>query len=70
MAALGGRAPDKVPVMLHNFLMAARENGVSMGLFRRSAKAPAVSAMTMTPPSRDSMMIFFTMVPGSPLFLQ
>jgi hypothetical protein len=27
MAALGGRTPDKVPVMLHNFLMTARENG-------------------------------------------
>lgn len=43
LAALGGRTPDKVPVMLHNFLMAARENGVSMGLFRRSAKAIAES---------------------------
>ena len=43
MAALAGRPPDKVPVMLHNFMMAARENGVSMGLFRRSGKAIAES---------------------------
>lgn len=43
MAALRGEKPDRVPVMLHNFMMAARENGVSMGFFRRSAKAIAES---------------------------
>jgi uroporphyrinogen decarboxylase len=35
--------PDRVPIMLHNFMMAARENGVPMGLFRRNARAIAES---------------------------
>ncbi len=43
LAALRGERPDRVPVMLHNFLMAARENGVSMAEFRRSGKAIAES---------------------------
>jgi len=33
-AALGGKAPDTTPVMLHNFMMAAKEYGVSMQQFR------------------------------------
>ena len=33
-AALKGEASDKVPVMLHNFMMAAYEYGVSMEQFR------------------------------------
>ena len=33
-AALGGEPPDAVPVMLHNFMMAAFEAGVSMSRFR------------------------------------
>jgi uroporphyrinogen decarboxylase len=33
-AALSGEWPDKVPVVLHNFLMAAREYGVSMKTYR------------------------------------
>ena len=28
MAALRGEQPDKTPVMLHNFMMAAREAGL------------------------------------------
>lgn len=40
-AALGGRWPDAVPVMLHNFMMAAREAGVTMSRFRGD---PAVIA--------------------------
>ncbi len=43
LAALRGEPTDKVPVMLHNFLMAAAEKGVSMGEFRRSASAIAES---------------------------
>ena len=43
LAALAGRRPDRVPVMLHNFMMAARENGVTMGRFRRDGKAIAES---------------------------
>lgn len=42
-AALRGERPDKIPVMLHNFMMAARENGVSMGRFRRDGRAIAES---------------------------
>lgn len=33
-AALRGERPDRVPVMLHNFMMAAREAGVTMRSFR------------------------------------
>lgn len=43
IAALRGEPTDHVPVMLHNFLMAAREAGVSMAEFRRSGKAIARS---------------------------
>jgi MtaA/CmuA family methyltransferase len=42
-AALQGRAPDRVPVMLHNFLMAARESGFSQRRFREDAAAIAAS---------------------------
>jgi uroporphyrinogen decarboxylase len=37
-AALRGEKPDKVPVMLHNFMMAAREHGVTMEQYRNSPK--------------------------------
>jgi uroporphyrinogen decarboxylase len=40
-AALAGRRPDRVPVMLHNFPMAAREAGVSMREFREQPEAAA-----------------------------
>ncbi|HEU0142689.1 MAG TPA: uroporphyrinogen decarboxylase family protein [Bryobacteraceae bacterium] len=40
-AVLGGKPPDRVPVMLHNFLMAAREAGVCMREYRRSPRAIA-----------------------------
>src|SRR4030042_6540794 len=43
LAALRGEPVDRVPVMLHNFLMAAREAGVSMAEFRRSGRAIARS---------------------------
>lgn len=35
MAAFQGKQPDNVPVMLHNFMMAAREAGLTMDEFRR-----------------------------------
>ncbi|MCC6679464.1 MAG: uroporphyrinogen decarboxylase family protein [Phycisphaeraceae bacterium] len=34
MAAMEGRWPDRVPVMLHDFMMAARQSGVTMAQFR------------------------------------
>lgn len=37
-AALKGEKTDKVPVMLHNFMMAAKEHGVSMEQYRNSPK--------------------------------
>jgi uroporphyrinogen decarboxylase len=40
-AALEGRAPDRIPVMLHNFMMAAREAGVTMQEFRNNPKVIA-----------------------------
>ena len=40
-AALEGRWPDHRPVMLHNFMMAAREAGVSMARFRTDPEALA-----------------------------
>ncbi len=36
MCALRGEAPDRIPVMLHQFMLAAREAGVTMGEFRRN----------------------------------
>ncbi|MCF8346616.1 MAG: uroporphyrinogen decarboxylase family protein [Bacteroidales bacterium] len=41
--ALGGNPVDKVPVMLHNFMMAAREAGYSMKDYRDSPRAIADS---------------------------
>ncbi len=40
-AALKGEKPDKIPVMLHNFLMAVREHGVTMEQYRNSSKVIA-----------------------------
>ena len=37
-AALSGRETDKIPVMLHNFMMAAKESGVTMSQYRNSPK--------------------------------
>lgn len=37
-AALKGEKTDKVPVMLHNFMMAAKEHGISMEQYRNSPK--------------------------------
>lgn len=34
---MAGGIPDRVPVMTHNFLMAAREAGVTMAQYRSSA---------------------------------
>ncbi|MCX6573668.1 MAG: uroporphyrinogen decarboxylase family protein [Candidatus Aminicenantes bacterium] len=42
-AALAGDRPDRVPVMLHNFLLAAREAGHSQRRFRESPAAIAGS---------------------------
>lgn len=42
-AALRGEWPDTTPIMLHNFMMAAREAGVTMGVFRRDPEAVARS---------------------------
>lgn len=41
MAALAGTRPDTPPVMLHNFMMAAREAGLTMRRFRTDPKAVA-----------------------------
>ena len=43
LAALRGQRPDRVPVMLHNFMPAAREAGYSMGDYRRDPKKIARS---------------------------
>ena len=40
-AALQGRHPDAIPVMLHNFMMAAREAGLTMEQFRSDPHAMA-----------------------------
>lgn len=34
MAALKGDSVDQIPIMLHNFMLAASEKHVSMGHFR------------------------------------
>ncbi len=41
--ALRGERPDMVPIMLHNFMMAAREAGITMGQFRSDPEALARS---------------------------
>jgi uroporphyrinogen decarboxylase len=40
-AALQGEKPDRIPVVLHNFMMAAHENGVTMEQFRNSPRVIA-----------------------------
>ncbi len=40
-AALAGNETDKVPVMLHNFMMIAKEAGLTMGQYREDPKAIA-----------------------------
>ncbi len=35
-AALAGRWPDRTPIMLHNFMMAAREAGMTQQQYRGS----------------------------------
>jgi len=42
-AALKGKETDKTPIMLHNFLMAAEEHGVTMEQFRNDPKIIAES---------------------------
>ena len=44
-AALKGEKPDKIPVMLHNFMMAAEENNITMEQFRNSPQLIAESFM-------------------------
>jgi uroporphyrinogen decarboxylase len=43
LGALRGERPDRTPVMLHSFMMAAREAGVSMRTFRSDPEALASS---------------------------
>ena len=38
VAALNGRKPDRTPVMLHNFLMAAKEYGITMEQYRNNPR--------------------------------
>lgn len=45
VAALNGKKPDRTPVMLHNFLMAAREYGITMEQYRNNPKLIAASFM-------------------------
>lgn len=40
-AALAGEPTDKIPVMLHNFMMVAKEAGLTMGQYRENPKAIA-----------------------------
>lgn len=44
-AVLNGRKPDHVPVMLHNFLMAANEYGITMEQYRNDPRLIAESFM-------------------------
>ncbi len=36
--AMKGENPDKIPVMLHNFMIAVKEAGVSMAQFRKNPR--------------------------------
>jgi MtaA/CmuA family methyltransferase len=42
-AAIEGRKPDKTPIMLHNFMMAAKEHSVTMQQYRENPKVIAES---------------------------
>ena len=42
-AALAGQETDKIPIMLHNFMMVAKEAGYTMGQYREDPKAIANS---------------------------
>ena len=42
-AALRGEQPDRTPVMLHNFLMAAREAGLTQRQYREDPQAIATA---------------------------
>jgi uroporphyrinogen decarboxylase len=44
-AALKGEKPDKTPIMLHNFMLAAKEHGVTMDQYRNSPKVIAETFM-------------------------
>ena len=37
-AAMAGKPTDKIPIMLHNFMMAARETGLTMAQYRENPK--------------------------------
>lgn len=39
--ALAGQMPDRTPVMLHNFLMAIRENGYTVAQYRKNPRVIA-----------------------------
>ncbi len=41
LRALRGEKRDRVPIMLHNFMMAAREAGVTMAKFRSDGRTIA-----------------------------
>ena len=45
VAALNGKKPDRTPVMLHNFLMAAREYGITMEQYRNNPRLIAETFM-------------------------
>ena len=44
-AVLAGRRPDTTPIMLHNFMLAARENAVSMAQWRNNPRVIAESLL-------------------------
>ena len=46
VAALNGKKPDRTPVMLHNFLMAAREYGITMEQYRNHPRLIAETFMS------------------------
>jgi uroporphyrinogen decarboxylase len=45
-AVLAGQIPDRVPVCLHNFMLAAREAGISMEKYRSQPEAMACAHLT------------------------
>lgn len=45
-AVLGGKVPDRVPVCLHNFMLAAREAGIPMDKYRADPEAIAKVHLT------------------------
>ncbi len=64
-SVLRGEEPDTVPVMLHNFMMAAREAGMTMEQFRNDPGEMARAILTRTSSSAGTAISHLLPFPAS-----